>query len=341
MNLYEEINIAGYERVVKCTNDITGLHSWIVVHNTSRGPSLGGCRMWNYATEKDALQDCLNLAKGMTYKSAISNLPLGGGKAVIWGDKRHKTRDLLLSMAEFVNYLDGKYIIAEDVGTTIDDMLIMQELGKANIVNCDCGDPGPYTAWGVVSGIKACLDFKHGSPDPTNRSFMIQGIGSVGNGVANHLSEDNVDLYISDINEEALLRVATETGATIVSNDEIYAKDVDVYVPCALGQTINEECLTTLKAPIIAGSANNQLAASEYGDHLFHKGILYAPDYVINAGGIILACEATRSDGNEQKIMEAISKIGPTLIEVFERSRDEKLPTNVIADRMAEERFKG
>lgn len=340
MNLYENISVEGYERVVKCTNDITGLHAWIVIHNTSRGPSLGGCRMWNYATAKDALQDGLNLAKGMTYKSAISDLPLGGGKSVIWGDKRHKTRDLLLSMAEFVNYLDGRYIIAEDVGTTIDDMLIMQELGKDNIVNCDHGDPGPYTAWGVVAGIKACLDFKYGVDDPSLHSFLIQGIGSVGNGVVNHLRDAGATLYINDINKEALYQVSSETDAIIVPIDKIYKQDVEVYVPCALGQTINEECINTLVASIIAGSANNQLLLPEYGEYLFRKEILYAPDYVINAGGIILACEATRSNGNEEKMMDSISKIGPTLIEIFERSRDEKLPTNIIADRMAEERFK-
>jgi len=338
MNRYEDIKVEGYERIVKCTNEVTGLHAWIVIHNTSRGPSLGGCRMWNYATEQDALQDGLNLAKGMTYKSAVSELPLGGGKSVIWGDRRHKTKDLLLSMAEFVNYLGGKYIIAEDVGTTIEDMIVMQELGKDNIVNCDMGDPGPYTAWGVVSGLKSCIEFQTGSSNPGKYSFLIQGIGSVGRGVANHLKDQGDQLFINDINEEALLEVSKETGATIVPQAEMYTKDVDVYVPCALGQTINEECLNALKAPIIAGSANNQLAAPEFGEYIYQKGILYAPDYVINAGGIILACEATFS-GDKQKIMDAIAKIGPTLIEVFERSRDENLPTNVIADRMAEERF--
>ncbi|HET8816078.1 MAG TPA: Glu/Leu/Phe/Val dehydrogenase dimerization domain-containing protein, partial [Pseudidiomarina sp.] len=292
MSLFEHTEFDQHEQVVFCHDKETGLKAIIAIHDTTLGPSLGGTRLWNYASSAEALTDVLRLSRGMTYKSALAGLPLGGGKAVIIGDaKTMKSPELFRAYGRFINSLSGRYITAEDVNIRTSDIAIVAEettfvAGTAE----KAGDPSPHTALGTYLGLKAAAKHKLGNENLQGVKIAVQGLGAVGYDFAEYCHKEGAELFVTDINEEACQRAARELGATVVGLDEIYGLDVDVYAPCALGATINDQTLAVLKAKIIAGSANNQLATPAHDQKVMDQGILYAPDYVINAGGVIHVC---------------------------------------------------
>jgi len=298
MNVYTELDVDDYERVVKCVNEEVELTAWIAIHSTKLGPSLGGCRMWKYDTEEDAVTDALRLSKGMTYKNSLSGLKLGGGKSVIWGDsKTQKTPELIDAMGEFVEYMDGDYIIAEDVGMTVEDIMAMRTK-TTHTVSRTAGDPGPFTATGVFIGIRAACKFKYGTDDLSNISIAVQGAGSVGLTLIDFLVLARAKVIVTDINDEALDR-AEELGAIPLrgyKSGGFISHNCNVFAPCALGGIINDRSLGAMGFDTIAAPANNQLLEDRHGIALNNKGILYAPDYVINAGGVIMV-SGDRLDG--------------------------------------------
>lgn len=336
MNTYEELNVDGYERVVYCENEEVRLKAYIAVHNTQRGPSLGGCRMWDYKSKADALTDVLRLSKGMTAKSALADLDLGGGKSVIIGDARtQKTPELLRAMGEFVEYMGGTYIVAEDVGLVIGDVDVMGEK-TSYIPDPAGGDPGPVTAVGTYNGIKAACQFLYGSDDLSDRTIAIQGTGSVGYALTQLLIDDGAEVFVADVNDVNLQK-AIALGATVVSTDDIYTLRCHVFSPCAMGGILNDDTIGELDCDIVAGSANNQLLEKRHGQELFDADILYAPDYVINAAGVIMIAGETDDGGYDKSIVdEKVNKIGATLTAIFEESEKTETPTNVIADKMAD-----
>ena len=338
MNVYTDLNINGYERVISCQNEKVGLKSLIAIHNTKLGPALGGCRMWNYETEEDAITDVLRLSKGMTKKSALAGLPLGGAKAVIWGDsKKDKTVELLEAMGEFVEYLDGKYISGEDVGTTLEDLQIMARKTKYAGSTNGSGNPSPKTAFGVYKGIKATVKHKLGLDSLKGLKVAIQGVGAVGRHLAFLLFVDGCELIISDINDVPLKELAYKADAKIVGEDKVHKVECDIFSPCALGATLNLETIPELNCSIVAGCANNQLLVPEHGLLLKERDILYAPDYVINAGGLInVFCEIGQVY-NEDKVLSLIENIPNRLLDIYKRSDETGFSTNSVANLIVEE----
>ncbi|MCP4327368.1 MAG: Glu/Leu/Phe/Val dehydrogenase [Alphaproteobacteria bacterium] len=340
MSTFSSDHFENHEQVVFCCDHESGLRAIIAIHNTNRGPSLGGCRMWPYESEEHAIADVLRLSRGMTYKSAIANLPLGGGKSVIIGDpQKHKSRQLFEAMGRFVDSLGGRYIVAEDVGISVEDIdIIRSQTRYAAGHSGGSGNPSPSTAYGVFLGIRAALAFRHHRSSFKGLKVAVQGLGSVGYALCEYLAAEGAELFVTDIKEESIARAVQELGATAVAPEDIYGLDVDIYAPCALGAVINDDTLHNIKAKIIAGAANNQLAADRHGQALADLGILYAPDYVLNAGGVIsVASEGPRVDKSD--VPDLIEGIYDTLMEIFARAEAEGRPTNVIADRLAEERF--
>ena len=338
MSLFEHQEFDQHEQVVFCHDKETGLKAIIAVHDTTLGPSLGGTRLWNYASSAEALTDVLRLSRGMTYKSALAGLPLGGGKAVIIGDaKKIKSPELFRAYGRFINSLGGRYITAEDVNIRTSDIAIVaEETQHVAGTEGKAGDPSPHTAQGTYLGLKAAAKHKFGSEDLNGLKIAIQGLGAVGYDFAEYCAKEGAQLFVTDINEEACERAARELNATVVGLDEIYGLDVDVYAPCALGATINDTTLPQIKAKIIAGSANNQLATPAHDQKVMDMGILYAPDYVINAGGVIHVCsEATGMSTAETE--ERVRNIYNTLTEIFNRSAADQRPTGIIADELARE----
>ncbi len=341
----EQMDNMGHEQVVFCRDRKTGLRAIIAVHNTVLGPSLGGCRMWNYQSEAEALKDVLRLSRGMTYKSAVAGLDLGGGKAVIIGDpKKDKTDDLMRAFGSFVDSLGGKYITAEDVGMQTRDMSIIKETtryvtGIAEELGGG-GNPSPVTGFGVYKGIKASAKFKWGNDNLKNRSVVVQGIGNVGETVVKHLTDEGATVYINDISPQRMKQVSEEYGAAIVSNDELYSMNVDIYAPCALGATLNDETIPQLNCSVVAGAANNQLAdENKHGKMLMERGIVYAPDFVINAGGIINVYDELIGY-NRERAMEKTENIYNSVLRVLEISREKKIPAGQAAIELAERRIK-
>lgn len=349
MSVFDVKDFDDHEQVVFCRDPDSGLRAIIAIHNTSRGPSLGGCRMWPYPSDEEALKDVLRLSKGMTYKSAMANLDLGGGKSVIVGNPRtDKSEGLLRSMGRFVDSLGGRYIAAEDSGTCVGDLKVMAEetcyvAGITDKTTGDggmrSGDPSPATAYGVVSGIRAAVRHRFSREDLNGLRVAVQGMGNVGFRVARHLREAGAALWVCDIYDDQVRQAVEELGATPISADAIFDQDVDVFTPCALGAVINDDTLSRLRAAVVAGAANNQLAEPRHGRSLMERGILYAPDYVINAGGII-DVSYERDGFDRDKLVHHLDGIGETLTEIFLRADAESLPTDVIADRIAEERFR-
>ena len=340
MSLFSSDHFDNHEQVVFCHDELSGLKAIIAVHNTNRGPALGGCRMWDYATEEEAVVDVLRLSRGMTYKNALANLPYGGGKSVIIGDaKKIKTAAMMRAMGRMVERLSGTYIIAEDVGTNPDDMTEIRR-GTEHVkgVKGHGGDPSPATAYGVFSGIKASVLHKLGKESLHGVRVAVQGLGHVGYDLANQLRAAGADLVVTDIDRAALDRAARELGAEVVALDAIYDADVDVYAPCALGATVNSETIPRLKASIVAGSANNQLATDADGDALAARGILYAPDYVINAGGVIHIYHEG-PDYDHQRAFAHVGGIGDVLAEIYTLADRDGLATYTAADRLAEQKF--
>jgi leucine dehydrogenase len=348
MAVFSLSDFADHEQVVFVSDDKSGLKAIIAVHNSNLGPALGGCRMWPYASEDEAIRDVLRLSRGMTYKSAMANLKLGGGKSVIIGNPRtHKTPELVAAFARALEQLNGRYIAAEDSGTSVADMKYMTQFtqhvagihDKPSDEGTRSGDPSPATAYGTFIGIKAAVKERLGRDSLDGLRVAVQGVGNVGFDLARQLKEAGAQLWVTDIHREALVQAGRELGATVVAPDEIFGLDVDVFAPCALGAVLNDTTIPQLKAKIVAGAANNQLAEARHGVELMKRGILYAPDYVINAGGIIDVYHE-RIGFDRSALLKHIEGIHDNLMEVFERARKEERPTGEVADAIAEERFK-
>ena len=338
-----------HELVAYHFDPASGLRAIVAVHSTRLGKGLGGCRMWPYASEDEALTDVLRLSRGMTYKAALAGLPQGGGKSVILGDpRRDKTPEMMRAMGRFVDTLGGRYVVAEDSGTSVPDIKLMAEhtrhvggLSDAKAAAAGrTGDPSPATAYGTFVGIQACVKWRLRRTGLAGLKVAIQGVGNVGYRLAKHLHEAGAKLWVTDIHAPAVERCVKEFGATAVNMDEIFALPVDVFAPCALGAIINDRTLPQLKAPVVAGAANNQLAEKRHGQALADRGILYAPDYVINAGGIIEIFHEESGAYDEHKVREHLERIGKTLTTVFKRAEQDQRPTGEIADVMAEEIFR-
>ncbi len=341
--VFGQLSFDDHEQVVFCNDKDTSLRAIIGIHNTVLGPALGGTRMWNYGSEWEALNDVLRLSRGMTYKSAITGLNLGGGKAVLIGDaKTQKSPELMRRFGEFVHSLSGKYITAEDVGMDTEDMDIVREVTPfvtgISESKGGAGNPSPITAFGVFMGMKAAAKYKYGSDDLEGKKVLVQGIGHVGESLVEHLSNEGATVLISDINPARLEEVSRKYSAKIYT-DDIYDADIDIYAPCALGATINNETISRLKAGIIAGAANNQLADENvHGKMLQDKGIVYAPDFLINAGGIInVYAELEGYDRTE--IMRRTENIYNTTLEILTTAEARDIPTHFAALQIAQQRI--
>jgi leucine dehydrogenase len=335
----------GHEEVVFCHDRDTGLKAIIAVHNTTIGPALGGCRMWMYETEEDALKDVLRLSRGMSYKAAIAGLNLGGGKAVIIGDsKKDKNEILFRSFGRFVQGLAGRYITAEDVGTSVKDMewVRMETRYVTGISRAlgGSGDPSPVTALGTCSGMKATVKKHLGKDSLFGLNVGVQGVGHVGYHLCRYLSREGANLYVTDMEESALKRVVDEFGAQVIGMDDIYDADLDIYAPCALGATLNDETIPNLKCSIIAGAANNQLKKEDvHAQMLKDRGILYAPDYAINAGGLINVANEIEGYNRERAFHQAEEGIYDTLMTIYQRSEEDDVTTHTAASTVAEKRM--
>jgi len=332
-----------HEQVAYFHDDKTGLDCLIAIYDTRLGPALGGTRIWDYDTEEDALRDVLRLSKGMAYKAAAADLDLGGGKAVIMGDADDaKTDELLRVYGRAVESLHGRYITAEDVNTEVEDMEVVDEetdhvVGLA-AEHGGLGDPSPVTAHGVFHGIKACCSEQYSDDSLDGITVLVQGVGKVGSAVVEKLVEAGADVKVSDIDADAVQALVDEHGVTAVDPDEVYAAECDVFAPCALGAIINDDTVPQLRCDIVAGSANNQLDERRHAQALKDRGILYAPDYVINAGGLITVVEEMKGHTTEQAYEEA-EKIRGRLEDYIERAEDEDMTTVDAADAYAEERM--
>ncbi|MFN7455411.1 MAG: Glu/Leu/Phe/Val family dehydrogenase [Pseudobdellovibrionaceae bacterium] len=333
-----------HEEVVYCHDPDVGLKAIIAIHNTALGPALGGTRMWNYKTEDEALVDVLRLSKGMTYKAAAAGLNLGGGKAVIIGDsKTQKTEGLFRAFGQFVNSLNGKYITAEDVGTCVSDMeYIFMETPFVTGIPKDfggSGDPSPYTAHGVLMGIKASAKWKLGNDNLKGMRVAVQGLGNVGTHLVNYLIQEGAHVVVSDIDPAKCKYHQDKYGVKVVAPDQILFEECEVLAPCALGAIVNDETLRKFKTKVIAGGANNLLAESRHGDHLKELGILYAPDYVINAGGLMNVFVELEGYSHD-RAFEKTRKVYDNCTKVFEIAQRDNVGTHIAADRLAEERLK-
>ena len=336
-----------FEQIVYCSDPKVGLKAIIAVHSTALGPAVGGCRMWNYASEEEALTDVLRLSKGMTYKASVAGLNWGGGKSILIGDsKTIKSKQLLERFGEFVNRLGGTYVTAKDVGIGAEDLKTIKTK-TPYVLGIDgepgsSGDPSPGTAWGVYHGMKSCAKEAFGVDSMKDLKIVVQGLGSVSYYLLEHLIADGAKIIGCDVDQAAIDRATLKYGIEIVRPDAIYDVPCDIFAPCALGATINGDTLGRLKTRIIAGAANNQLASSGDGLEVTRREILYAPDYVINAGGLINiyyeGVEAGTGGYDRRRAFEHVERIGKTITQILKRALDEKLPTHVIADRMAEER---
>lgn len=341
---FELISANGdHEQVVFCQNKDVGLKAFIAIHNTTLGPALGGTRMWNYKDEEEALIDVLRLSKGMTYKASAAGLNLGGGKAVIMGDpKTQKTEGLFRAFGRYVNSLNGRYITAEDVGTTVKEMeyVFMETSWVTGIPKAfgGSGDPSPYTAHGVLMAIKASVKEKFQTDSLKGIRIAVQGLGNVGFHLVEYLAAEGAELIIADIDMGKVKNVADRFNAKVVSPDLIDSVDCDVFAPCALGAGVNDKTLSKFKAKIICGGANNQLAEARHGDHLAELGILYAPDYVANAGGLMNVFVELEGYSPDRALDKTV-QVYDNLLKVFEIAKRDGIGTHTAADRLAEERI--
>ena len=343
-SIFNQLDAFGHKKVVYCSDQDTGLKAIIAIHDTTLGPAFGSTRMWAYKTEADALNDVLRLSKSMTYKCAIAGLNMGGGYSVIIGDSRKdKTEAMMRKFGRYIKNLNGEFITSEDVGTTPRDMeyICMETQHVTGIPESlgGSGDPAPIAAKGVYMGIKACVKEQFGSDSLTGKAVIVQGIGHVGENLVKLLRDENAKVYISDINDERIRQVSKKYGAEAVSNNSIFDIDADIYSPCALGATINTETIAKIKCGIIAGSANNQLQDEEvHGEMLLDKGILFAPDYVINAGGII-NCYSELMGFSKKRTMQLTENIYEATRNVLKLSKLENISTTTAANKIAEKRI--
>jgi leucine dehydrogenase len=331
-----------HEELHFVTDEKCGLRAVIAVHSTHLGPAAGGCRFWHYAEDDEALTDVLRLSRGMSYKNAMAGLPLGGGKSVILADEEsHKSPDLLHAFGKAVDRLGGRYITAEDVGMSVADMIeVARDTRFVAGLPADGkevgGDPGPHTSLGVFLGIKAAVKRALGRDDVSGLHIALQGAGSVATGVALHASAEGAKLSIADVDEHKAKKLADAAGGKVVAPDEVLFLEAHVVSPCALGAILDEDSIARLNAPIIAGGANNQLATPEDGERLHARGILYAPDYVINAGGIINVCTEYLGDGDASLVRRRIEGIPVRLEQIWAESEQTERDPAAVADAMAQ-----
>jgi len=329
-----------HEQLVYCHEPSSGYRGLIAIHNTTLGPALGGTRYWHYKTESDAVIDALRLSRGMTYKAAVAGLSLGGGKSVVLADHGTQDREAVFrAHGRFIESLKGRYITAEDVGTSPADMDHIH-LETEHVVGLQgrSGDPSPVTAYGVYRGIKASAKVQFGSDSLAGKTVAVQGCGHVGYYLCGYLHEEGARLLVTDIDSEKVKLVVDEFRAKAVGLDEIYGVQADVFAPCALGAVINDTTIKQLKVKIVAGGANNQLAEERHGDMLEERGILYAPDYVLNAGGLINVNSELEGWSAERAKRKA-GEIYDTLLRLFDLAKEEGIPTYRAADRLAERRI--
>ena len=342
--VFGQLSFDNHEQIVFCNDKDTGLKAIIGIHNTVMGPALGGTRMWNYANEWEALNDVLRLSRGMTYKSAITGLNLGGGKAVIIGDSKiDKTPEMITRFGQFVNSLSGKYITAEDVGTTTPDMDRIREVTPfvtgISEEKGGSGNPSPVTAYGVYMGMKAAAKYQFGTDNLAGKKVLVQGTGHVGETLIDYLTKEGAIVIVSDIHQDKMENMVAKYGAKIFTGNDLYNADVDIYSPCALGATINDETIYKIKAKVIAGAANNQLAVeTTHGQILRERGIAYAPDFLINAGGIInVYAEIVKYDKAEA--MRRTENIYNTTLEIFGFADANNITTQQAAMQIAQNRI--
>lgn len=343
-DVFGQITHYGHEQVLFCNDPETGLKAIIAIHDTTLGPSLGGTRFWNYKNDEEALKDVLRLSRGMTYKSSVSGIHLGGGKAVIIGVKENLNSEYFWRRyGQFVNSLNGRYITAEDVGTSTRDMeyIALETKHVAGLPEYmhGGGDPSPFTAYGVYLGMKASAKKAWGNDSLDGKNVLVEGVGHVGSYLVEHLVKEGAKVYVSDINEQKVKAMVAQFRVTGVTPAESYDTDIDIYAPCAMGATLNTANLNRLNCQIVAGAANNQLEDEiEHGNWVKEQGIVYAPDFLINAGGVI-NCYVELGGYNKERALAATENIYDRTLEIFKKAEAENITTHVAAIRLAEERI--
>lgn len=343
MDIFKRMEQHDYEQLVFCQDKNSGLKAIICIHDTTLGPALGGTRMWNYETEEEAIEDAIRLGRGMTYKNAAAGLNLGGGKTVIIGDPlKDKNEEMFRAFGRFIQGLNGRYITAEDVGTTVADMdLIHEETDFVTGISPafgSSGNPSPVTAYGIYIGMKAAALEAFGDDSLEGKTITVQGVGNVAYTLCKHLHEEGAKLIVTDINQDAVQRAVNDFGAVAVAPNDIYSQEADIFAPCAMGAIINDDTIPQLKVKAVAGSANNQLKEERHGDELEAKGIVYAPDFVINSGGVINVADELYGYNNE-RAMKRVETIYDSITRIFEISKRDGIPSYIAAERMAEERI--
>jgi leucine dehydrogenase len=341
LGLFDTMSEMGHEQLVMCHDRSSGYRGIIAIHDTTLGPALGGTRFWQYATDGEAIIDALRLARGMTYKNAVAGLNLGGGKAVIIGDNRTTKREMIFrAHGRFVESLGGRYVTAEDVGTNTADMdFVHMETDYVSGLANKSGDPSPVTARGVFRAIQASARHRWGSDSLAGKTIAVMGLGNVGYYVCKELTAAGAKLIVTDIDAARIKRTVDECRATPVAPDDIYSQAADMFTPCALGGIINDKTIPQLRVEIVCGGANNQLLEERHGDALERRGILYAPDFVANAGGVINVYSEL-AGWTSQRALRKADEIYETMLSLFEIAREQKIPTYVAADRLAERRLK-
>ncbi len=345
VSIFQEASRFAHEQIVFCNDKDTGLKAIIGIHNTVLGPALGGTRMWDYSSEREAVIDVLRLSRGMTFKAAISGLNLGGGKAVIIGDaQKLKSEPLLRRFGRFVESLHGKYITAEDVNMSPDDMeYISMETKYVTGLSekmGGSGDPSPFTAYGVYMGMKACAKEAYGSDSLKGRRVGIQGVGHVGYFLTKHLVEEGAEVLVSDIYNDKIKHVTKNFKVKVIEGDGIYDSNMDIYAPCALGATVNDDTLSRMNCDIIAGAANNQLEDEQkHGQMVMKKSIIYAPDFMINAGGLINVGLDYLGNYSRERVFKKVEKIYNTVLDIIHKTREDKIPSQEAAIQLAMKRI--
>ncbi|MCF6156309.1 MAG: amino acid dehydrogenase [Candidatus Brocadia sp.] len=340
MSVFDNSEYDNHEQVLFCRDATSGLFAIIAIHDTTLGPAAGGCRMWPYATTSDAVYDVLRLSRAMSYKNALAGLPLGGGKAVIIGDPlKEKNEKLLTSFARYVQKLSGQYYAAEDIGIGVEDVEIFARVSNYVFGLAKTGDPSPFTALGCFHGIRASVKHKLNRDTLKGLTVAVQGVGKVGQHLCKNLHEAGTGLIVADVNPEAVVHVVENYGAKAVAPGEIYSQEADIFSPCAMGGVLNDNTIPQLKACIVAGSANNQLAEARHGKMLYDRGILYAPDYVINAGGMLNASGDIFGKYDVNEVMKKISGLYDATLRIFETAQQEGRITSEVADELARQKI--
>jgi leucine dehydrogenase len=340
MSVFDNSEYDNHEQVLFCRDREAGLFAIIAIHDTTLGPAAGGCRMWPYASVNDAVTDVLRLSQAMSYKNALAGLPLGGGKSVIIGDpNKEKNEKLLTSFARFVQRLCGQYYTAEDIGIGINDVEVLARESDYVFGLTTTGDPSPFTARGCFEGIRAAVKHKLSRGSLDGLKVAVQGVGNVGRFVCKNLNEAGAELIIADVNPEAIAYAVENFGAKVVAPDEIYSQDVDIFSPCAIGGVLNDDTIPQLKTSIVAGVANNQLAEARHDQLLHDRGILYAPDYVINAGGMLNASGDIFGQYNVNQVMERVTGLYNATLRIFEMAQQEGRLASEVADDLARQKI--